>query len=285
MPVEVAEATSEVLAKEARLRELLAEYGPMMVAYSGGVDSAFLSDTAYQVLGAQATIVLADSPSIPRSEVREAETLAHKRGWNFHTIRTEEFGNEDYLKNDGTRCYFCRNELFTKMEQYAEEQGSKVLAYGAIVDDLMDTTRLGAKAAKEHRVAAPLQEADLSKAEIRALSQRRGLPTAEKPSFACLSSRFPVGTRVTREDIEKVEKAEEILKNMGFSQYRARHHGDVCRIEVDPEDFPRLMDPEIREFLAKEIKAVGYRHAALDLMGYRTGITAAPSTSEASARH
>lgn len=263
-----------MLAKETRLLELLSGYGAIAVAYSGGVDSSYLSDVAHEALGRQARILLADSPSVPRSEVAEAAELAHRRGWNFEIIHTDEFENEAYLKNDGTRCYHCRSELFAKMSEYARKSGIRIMAYGEITDDLADTTRLGAKAAKEYSVVAPLVEAGLSKAEIRALSERRNLPTHDKPSFACLSSRFPVGTRVNVEDLRKVELAEEVLKRLGFGQYRARHHGDTCRVEIDPDDFAKLIEPGVRETLVREITAAGYRYVTLDLAGYRTGSTA-----------
>ena len=274
MAVETAELTSELLEKEARLKQLLARYGTLAVAYSGGVDSSYLADVAHDVLGAAATMILADSPSVPRAEVNEAADLAKVRGWNFRVIFTQEFENEDYLKNDGTRCYFCRSELFTKMQGFARENAVGTMAYGAIMDDLVDPTRLGTKAAAEHAVVAPLQAVHLSKAEIRQLSKQRGLPTWEKASFACLSSRFPKGTRVNLADLAKVEAAEEVLKAMGFHQYRARHHGDICRIEVDPADLPKLIDASVREELHRRIVATGYRYVALDLAGYRTGSTA-----------
>lgn len=274
MPVDTPALTEAMLEKEARLRGLLAGYGSVAVAFSGGVDSTYLSDIAHEALGDAAAVVLADSPSIPRSEVAEAAALAKERGWHFVVIETREFDNEAYLANDGTRCYHCRTELFTTMEAYAAEHGVTTLAYGAIMDDLLDPTRLGAKAAAEHRVAAPLQEAELTKADIRALSARRGLPTADKPSFACLSSRFPAGTPVTMAGVSQVEKAEEILKNMGFHQYRARHHGDLCRIETDLAEMQRMMTPAIREMIVREFRAIGYRHITLDLAGYRTGSTA-----------
>ncbi|GMV90300.1 MAG: ATP-dependent sacrificial sulfur transferase LarE [Candidatus Hydrogenedentes bacterium] len=262
------------LEKEARLKDLLRNYGAIAIAYSGGVDSTYLSDVAHETLGAKARVLLGDSPSIPRSEVAEATALAKERGWNFEVLFTEEFANDDYLKNDGTRCYHCRAELFTKMRAYAESTKIPKLAYGEITDDLVDTTRLGAKAAKEFEVVAPLVEANMTKAEIRVLSERRGLPTADKPSFACLSSRFPVGTRVTIEDLQKVEKAEEALKKLGFRQYRARHHGDLCRIEVDPDDLPRLLDGELRDAVVASVRGAGYRFVTIDLSGYRTGSTA-----------
>jgi len=275
MTVEVTELTDVALGKEARLKQILESYGKLAIAYSGGVDSAYLSDVAHEVLGAEATLILADSPSIPRAEVTEATQLAAARGWNLQVIFTNEFENEAYLKNDGKRCYFCKSELFEKMSKYAEDHELRVLAYGAIMDDTLDPTRLGAKAASERAVVAPLQEAELSKAEIRVLSQRRELPTWNKASFACLSSRLPVGTRVSVESISKIEKAEEVLKALGFRQYRARHHGDLCRIEIDPADFVLLADAPRRQELVKQITAAGYRYVTLDLVGYRTGSTAA----------
>ncbi|MCC6486736.1 MAG: ATP-dependent sacrificial sulfur transferase LarE [Candidatus Hydrogenedentes bacterium] len=262
------------LAKEERLKTLVASYGGLAVAYSGGVDSTYLSDVAHDLLGSRARILLGDSPSIPRSEVREALDLARERGWNFEVLFTNEFTNDAYLANDGTRCYHCRTELFSKMRAYAEQTGIAVLAYGEITDDLVDSTRLGARAAKELAVVAPLVEVRMTKAEIRILSTRRKLPTADKASFACLSSRFPVGTRVTLEDLKKIEQAEEALKRLGFHQYRARHHGNLCRIEVDPEDVSRLVDPAVRDALVAAITEAGYRYVTLDLAGYRTGSTA-----------
>lgn len=267
--------TSDALTtKEDALRDRLRSYRAIAVAYSGGVDSAYLAEIAHEALGANAAMILADSPSIPRSEVEAAEALARERGWNFTRIATTEFENDAFLKNDGTRCYHCKSELFTRMDEYAQAHGIQVLAYGEIADDRLDTTRVGARAAKEHEVIAPLADADLHKDEIRALSQRRGLPTWDKASFACLSSRFPVGTRVDLTEMQKVEAAEELLKAHGFRQYRARHHGDICRIEIDPADIPRLLDPLVRAPLATQIRNLGYKHVALDLLGYRTGSTA-----------
>lgn len=254
--------------KEERLKNLLRGYQSLAVAYSGGVDSSYLADIAHEVLGARASMLLADSPSVPRAEVEEATTLANSRAWNFHIIKTTEFENEAYLKNDGTRCYYCRGELFQQMQKYAGDNQLAVMAYGAIMDDLLDATRVGAKAAQEQSVVAPLQAVGLAKAEIRTLSKRRNLPTWDKASFACLSSRFPTGTRVNLEDIQKVESAEEILKAEGFHQYRARHHGDICRIELDPSEIHLLLEPDRRARVTKAIQKAGYRHVALDLLGY-----------------
>lgn len=260
--------------KEARLKALLEGYGALAIAYSGGVDSAYLSAVAHEVLGDRARMILADSPSIPRSEVRDATKLAEARGWNLTVVQTAEFENEAFLKNDGTRCYYCKTELFTQMDAFARDHGITVLAYGEITEDQLDPTRLGAKAAREHQVVAPLAQASLHKEEIRRLSRARGLPTWNKASFACLSSRFPTGTRVVPEEMQKVEAAEEILKGLGFHQYRARHHGDLCRVEIDPADFPRLLDPATREAVLAGIREAGYRHVTVDLAGYRTGSTA-----------
>ena len=270
--IESGAAMDEALAeaKEARLKDVLAGYPSLAVAYSGGVDSAYLSDVAYEVLGDKCGMILADSPSLPRSEFAEATQLAEERGWNIAVIHTDEFQNEDYLKNDGRRCYFCRSELFRKMKDYADLNKVEVLAYGAMADDAFDPTRLGALAAAEYEIVAPLQAAELGKVEIRYLSRRRNLPTSDKAAFACLSSRFPKGTRVTLEDLAKVEAAEETLKGLGFYQYRARHHGDICRIEIDLSDLEKFLDPDVREQIVREITAAGYKHVTLDLAGYQT---------------
>jgi uncharacterized protein len=266
--------SQEVLDKEQALLDLLASHKQVAVAFSGGVDSTYLADAAHEALGHDAHIILADSPSIPRSEVQEATHLADERSWNFKVLYTSEFENEDYLKNDGTRCYHCRGELFTRMREYARDHGIHTMAYGAIMEDLLDPTRVGHKAAEEHEVISPLQQAQLSKEEIRLLSARRGLPTADKASFACLSSRFPKGSRVSVEEIRKVEQAEEVLKQLGFHQYRARHHGDVCRIEIEPRDFDKIADADTRNHIVKAIREAGYKFVTLDLSFYRTGSTA-----------
>lgn len=265
---------TSVLEKEAHLKALLAGYGQLAIAYSGGVDSAYLACVAHEVLGERARLLLADSPSIPRSEVRDAVALAESRGWNLSTLQTTEFENEAFLKNDGTRCYYCKSELFTQMDAFARDNGISVLAYGEIAEDRLDPTRLGATAAREHRVVAPLAEVGLHKEEIRRLSRARDLPTWNKASFACLSSRFPTGTRVVPEEMRKVEEAEEVLRKLGFRQYRARHHGTVCRVEIDAADFPRLLDDSTRAQVLAGITAAGYRYVTLDLAGYRTGSTA-----------
>ena len=263
-----------VVHKELALKKLLESYGSLAIAYSGGVDSAYLAEIAHEALGNNAHLILADSPSIPRAEVKEAVSLAEKRGWHLTLIKTQEFEQEEFLKNDGTRCYFCKNELFNKMDQYARENQIPILAYGEITDDLLDPTRLGAKAAREHQVVAPLAAVGLGKEEIRRLSRARSLPTWNKASFACLSSRFPKGTRVDTDAMLKVEQAEEILKSLGFHQYRARHHDDICRVEVDVADFHKVLLPSVRQAIVDGIKQAGYRYVVLDLAGYQTGSTA-----------
>ena len=255
--------------KELRLKEILASYPSLAVAYSGGVDSAYLSAVAHEVLGDRCRMILADSPSLPRSEFKEATELAQARGWDLLVIETDEFQNEDYLKNDGRRCYFCRSALFRKMKEYADAHAVEVLAYGAMADDAFDPTRLGTLAATEYEIVAPLQMAELGKLEIRYLSAQRDLPTYDKAAFACLSSRFPKGTRVTVDALAQVEAAEEILKAQGFHQYRARHHGDDCRIEVGVEELARFDDPDFRETIFRAIQAVGYTRVTLDPKGYR----------------
>ncbi len=265
---------ASVQQKEEQLKSLLADYGALAIAYSGGVDSAYLSAIAHEMLGYNARMILADSPSIPRAEVHDACALAKSRGWNLRVVSTTEFENEDFLKNDGTRCYYCKTELFTQMDAFAKSEGISVLAYGEITEDQLDPTRLGAKAAREHAVVAPLALVGLEKEEIRRLSRVRELPTWNKASFACLSSRFPTGTRVVPEEVKKVEAAEEVLKALGFHQYRARHHGSVCRVEIDPEDIPKLLDPALRQAVVAGITEAGYRYVTLDLAGYRTGSTA-----------
>jgi len=261
---------------EERLKAILAEYKTLAIAYSGGVDSSYLCDIAHEVLGARCEMIIADSPSLPRAEFAEAKQLAEARGWNLTVIQTDEFQNEAYLKNDGKRCYFCKSALFQKMQAYADSHGVTTLAYGAMADDTFDPTRLGMLAAAEYEIVAPLQAADLGKEAIRHLSRTRGLPTAEKAAFACLSSRFPVGTPVTLEDIGKVEAAEEVLKGHGFHQYRARHHGDTCRVEVGQSEVARLLDPSIRATVVNAIKATGYTEVAVEPEGYKDPNSSTP---------
>jgi uncharacterized protein len=266
------------LDKEERLKKLLAGYGSLAIAYSGGVDSTYLAAVAHEVLGAGARMILADSPSMPRSELAEATAIARERQWNLVIIATQEFEDEAFLRNDARRCYLCKTELFKRMRAYAGANGIAAIAYGETADDAFDPTRIGKLAAREQAAVAPLQEAGLRKEEIRLLSRRRNLSTWNKASFACLASRIPAGSPLNLSDLARIERAEEILKGLGFRQYRARHHGPLCRIEVDPADFPGMLDPEVRTRIVDEMTALGYRYVTLDLAGYRAGGTAAPTT-------
>ena len=264
----------ETLLKEEALKDILRGYGSLVVAYSGGVDSTYLADVAAETLGEAAHLVIADSPSIPRGELGAALRLARDRGWHIEVVQTAEFENEAYLRNDGMRCYYCKGQLFETIARYAGEHGIAYMAHGELADDAQDTTRVGVRAAHERGAVTPLADAGLVKEEVRALSQVRHLPTWDKPSFACLASRFPKGTRLTPEDVRLVEEAEEVLRSMGFRQYRARHHGDLCRIEIEAADFARIVDPAVRLEVVQRLRALGYRHVSLDLAGYRTGSTA-----------
>lgn len=259
------------LEKEQQLRNKLSECGKIGVAYSGGVDSTYLADVAHEALKDHAWIVIADSPSLPRSELKDAVEMAGERGWNLQVIQPNEHLNPAYLENKGDRCFHCKDALFNAMEAALTETGVKILAYGAIEDDKGDI-RPGVRAAHNHQVIAPLQDAGLYKDEIRQLSERRGLPTAEKASFACLGSRFPTGTPINLKVMSDVERAEELLRKEGFTQYRVRHHGDICRIELDPAEFGKLL--VCRERLMVSLDALEYRYITLDLEGYRTGSTA-----------
>lgn len=259
------------LAKEQQLRDRLAACGKIAVAYSGGVDSTYLADMAHNALGKDAWILIADSPSLPRSELKEAVALAEQRQWNLLVIHPNEHLNPAYLENKGDRCFHCKDALFNAMEAALTDTGVNVLAYGAIEDDKGDV-RPGTRAATTHKVIAPLQDAGLYKNEVRLLSERRGLSTAEKASFACLGSRFPTGTPISLKVMSDVERAEELLRKEGFTQYRIRHHGDLCRIELDPSEFDKLL--ACRERLLTAMDSLQYRFITLDLAGYRTGSTA-----------
>jgi uncharacterized protein len=260
--------------KEQQLAALIRGYDSLAIAYSGGVDSSYLAAVASEVLGKHCQLILADSPSIPRSELSAAVELARQQNWQLTVISTFEHEDQRYLANTDKRCYFCKSELFEQMRRYAADKHIQHLAYGAIMDDLGDH-RPGAQAAIEYKILAPLQEALLSKKEIRELSERRLLPTASKPSFACLASRLPTGEAVSVKKLTQIEKAEEILKALGLHQYRARHHGDLCRIEVDTQSFAIVA--EHRTALVSQLKALGYRYVTLDLCSYKTGSTSPAS--------
>jgi uncharacterized protein len=261
--------TDDLDTKHARLRAVLAEMGSIVIGMSGGVDSVLLARVAQDVLGARALAVTADSPSLPRRELREAQELARLAGIRHLVVATEEVADPRYAANPENRCYFCKSELFTRLGGLAAELGFGWVAYGENVDDLGDH-RPGALAAGERGVRAPLKEAGLTKADIRSLARALGLPVWDKPAFACLGSRFPYGTAITPAKLAQVEAAEEALWELGLRQYRVRYHDDLARIEVPAEEMPLLI-AHAAAIVARLRHEAGFRHVTLDLAGYRRG--------------
>jgi uncharacterized protein len=264
------EAQSDLLTKQERLFELLRPMPGVIVAYSGGTDSAYLAWAAHQVLGGRAIAITADSASIPASHKRDAEAFVRQFGIAHRYIETHEFANPDYARNDANRCFHCKDELFTELEAYARSHGSPDIIYGVNKDDLGDY-RPGQRAAKLHLVKAPLVDADLAKAEIRELSRLACLPTWDRPAAACLSSRIPYGTPVTIENVKVVELGEEELRALGFRQFRTRFHGELVRIEIAREELARALDPAMAARFSAIFRALGFKYVTLDLDGYRQG--------------
>jgi uncharacterized protein len=241
-----------------------------MVAYSGGTDSAYLAWAANQALGEDAVAITADSASIPESHKRDAEQFVRQFGIRHEYIATYEFDNPDYVKNDPNRCFHCKDELFTRLEEVGKARRIPHIVYGVNVDDLGDY-RPGQTAALRHQVNAPLVDAGLTKAEIRELSRLAGLPTWDRPASACLSSRIPYGTPVTIQNVKTVETGEEELKALGFRQFRVRFHGEVVRIEIARDELQRALNLEMAAKLTGIFKTLGFKYVTLDLEGYRQG--------------
>jgi uncharacterized protein len=256
--------------KLARLNQALAGCGRLLVAYSGGVDSAFLAWAAHEALGDKMLAVIADSPSLARTHLEEALTFAREARIPVEVVETRELDNPDYQRNDSMRCFHCKDELFTIMEQYRAAHAFDFIAYGVNKDDQGDF-RPGQQAARQHQILAPLLEAELGKAEIREIARQAGLSVWDKPASACLSSRVEYGRPVTAEALQVVERGEDALRALGFRQFRVRHHGDIVRIEIAREELARAMSVEMAREFTSIFRKLGFKFVTLDLEGFRSG--------------
>ncbi len=256
--------------KLSALETILRSMGKLLVAYSGGVDSAFLADAAHRILGDQMLAVIADSPSLARSQLHDAVAFAQERQIPLHILATAELQNPEYARNDSSRCFHCKDELFSKMEEFRSEHGFNCIAYGVNLDDKGDF-RPGQQAAHQHHVAAPLVDAGLSKKDIRDLARGAGMRTWDKPASACLSSRIEYGRPVTREALSAIEQGEDALHTLGFRQVRVRHHGHIVRIEIARQDLPRALESSMAAQFTQIFKALGFTYVTLDLEGFRSG--------------
>jgi pyridinium-3,5-biscarboxylic acid mononucleotide sulfurtransferase len=261
----------ELLARAEHLLAILRSLGSVAVAFSGGIDSTVVAKAAFDALGDRAIAVTADSPSVPRSELAEAVSMAERIGIRHRVIRTEEFADADYLRNDGSRCYHCKSELYDQIQAILPELGAEVICSGSNLDDRGDY-RPGLTAAAEHNVRHPLQEAGFTKADVRALAKAWGLPTWDKPASPCLSSRLAPGLPVTVERTARVEAAEAYLRKLGLRECRVRlHEGELARIEVPVAEIARLAEPALRDELIQRFRELGFAFVTLDLEGFRSG--------------
>jgi len=258
------------LSKDSRLRANLAQLGRILVAYSGGVDSAYLAWAAHRVLGNGMLAVIADSPSLARTHLADALAFAHEQGIPVEVIATSELDRPEYARNDGQRCFHCKDELFAVMEQLRSARAFDTIAYGVNLDDQGDF-RPGQQAARQHQVAAPLLTAGLTKLEIRELARHAGLRIWDKPASACLSSRIEYGRPVTRESLEVIERGEDAIRALGFRQFRVRHHGEIVRIEIAREEMDHALNPAMAAQFTAIFKALGFQFVTLDLEGFRSG--------------
>jgi pyridinium-3,5-biscarboxylic acid mononucleotide sulfurtransferase len=268
----VAVQTSETSmnAKESQLQAELRQLGRVLIAYSGGVDSAYLAWAAHRALANDMLAVIADSPSLARTQLNDAIAFANEQGIPVEVIATSELDRPEYARNDGQRCFQCKDELFVVMEQLRAARGFDAIAYGVNLDDQGDF-RPGQQAARQHHVAAPLLKVGLTKNEIRDLARQAGLRIWDKPASACLSSRIEYGRPVTREALEVVERGEDAIRTLGFRQFRVRHHGDIVRIEIDREELERALNPTMAAQFTSIFKALGFKFVTLDLEGFRSG--------------
>ena len=261
---------AELANKQDKLLASLRGMDCVIVAFSGGTDSAYLAWAAAAALGERALAITADSASLPESHKRDAEEFVRRFGIRHEYVQTSEFDNPDYARNNPDRCFHCKDELFTRLGEIGRQRGIPNVVYGVNVDDTRDF-RPGQQAARQHGVQAPLLDAGMTKAEIRELSRLAGLPTWDRPASACLSSRIPYGTPVTRENVKLVEEGEEALAALGFRQFRVRYHQEMVRIEIAPEELERALTVEMARRLTAIFKGLGFRYVALDLEGYRQG--------------
>jgi len=257
-------------AKSSQLENELLRLGRLLVAYSGGVDSAFLAWAAHRTLGDKMLAVIADSASLARTHLADAIAFANEQGFPLEVINTSELDRPDYVRNDGQRCFQCKDELFAVMEKLRAERGFDAIAYGVNLDDQGDF-RPGQQAAKLHHVAAPLLSAGLTKQDIREMAREAGLRVWDKPASACLSSRIEYGRPVTREALDVVERGEDAIRALGFRQFRVRHHGDIVRIEIDREELERALNPAAAAQFTTIFKRLGFKFVTLDLEGFRSG--------------
>lgn len=260
----------QVLSKLQKLKKILQDMGKVLVAFSGGADSTFLLRVASDVLGKNVLAVTASSETYPEKEIEEAKRLARNLHVRHRLIQTHELENPRFSSNPPERCYFCKQELFSRLKEIAAREAIPWVVDGSNYEDRSDY-RPGAKAAKELGIRSPLKEARLLKGEIRYLSKLLNLPTWNKPSLACLASRFPYQTKIEKRSLKQIGEAEDFLRKMGFTQVRVRHHGQMARVEIEPDEFPRIIKKEMREKIIRNFKKIGYIYIALDLAGYRTG--------------